>query len=1231
MLQSAHIFIGKEYSELLEKVGLSFVKHNNKDTYYNHFYNVSAENNGKYSFTKLNLQSSLNNGEETVSWNEKETVDKNSLPTFWSERVFDRILNVANASQGVLYVFIHLPLYKKKSLELVKELCLAIKNSERPVNVDFVGYCEDLFKIIEPKSKDKIDLDKDSVPFIKEMYKELNYTAQQNNMIVIQNRTMNGVSLLNEEDGPEPFYDMIANLSLLFSSHYDKIFSVTNASSLDVIGIGFSSLYFDTFLFAKYLLQKTMLGAINNQSVNNKDVDVNKANATTADILKDKENILSRFITKWNGKEKDNPDYGEIKKEIQDIVERTLKYFNNDKDMTAKAAVLASILSDTQCELFSNSFSSIDNKCYEDLYSEAINYFINEDDVSYYSIVEDEKLINPIEELKKVNRTLVQTEVQIRTLEKQLEGYKDQIEKNEKVKECFVDDGFFQFDDKKFRLLPNIDEEPLKDNYEAHEVKMESVDLRSNFSSIKNQGQQGSCLSFTLTSIFEYMMKVSQQEDCDLSEAFLYYNARNIDENESTNNDNGSRFHPSIESLSKFGIALEKYWPYDDSVYDRRPSDEAYKDAETRKLIKALNVERSVNAVKSALADGYPVAGSFTLYPSFNQNGAYIQMPTQEEMSGENDDNEKDEQMERHARHAMTIVGFSDELQMFLVRNSWGSDWGDRGYCYMPYAYIENNELFNFACIITEVASLNVQKPELKNIPALKINNGDIQIRYYVALASLSIQIEKIKELEKQRVNLLQYLEIQKNLLSDPNARDEFIDANVKSIQEANDDFKKEIKQKETKNEEIFETFKRKRLFGLIGCGVSILLFIVLFFVLNKIKTRTEFSGKIGDYDITMNLEDDNKGKCSGWYYYEKYGPENKLTLKGEYDDKGNMKLKEYNPKTKEYTGVFDGNLQEGKYIGEFENITENTTYDFKVPVYIKTLAKKEGGFNIVLLSLIPLLYIIYALIQFRKYRNEWREERDRLQSIIDANKKRIATNEKRIDAFRHKTFAAWTTITSLCEGQSQLEQIYTKLISLINNLRTWYTEAQNYTEDINFNSSFPNISILNKELVDKYFETEICDSNVCDIDLCKDLDNHQISVEYLSEYKNNLKKELTSRLMNLLEKISFNISEHVASGKFSNIVKDVDVALINNWHSQANIFLHVKSNDRPVIAPNNIVFAPNLNTVYIQLSKKLEKMYASFVESDDNYKMTLASVITLKFEECVTLQGGEVGKTKKK
>ena len=43
--------------------------------------------------------------------------------------------------------------------------------------------------------------------------------------------------------------------------------------------------------------------------------------------------------------------------------------------------------------------------------------------------------------------------------------------------------------------------------------------------------------------------------------------------------------------------------------------------------------------------------------------------------------------------HAMLNVGYDTGKQVYIVRNSWGTDWGDKGYCYFPFAYIENSQL----------------------------------------------------------------------------------------------------------------------------------------------------------------------------------------------------------------------------------------------------------------------------------------------------------------------------------------------------------------------------------------------------------------------------------------------------------------------------------------------------------------------------------------------------------
>ena len=44
----------------------------------------------------------------------------------------------------------------------------------------------------------------------------------------------------------------------------------------------------------------------------------------------------------------------------------------------------------------------------------------------------------------------------------------------------------------------------------------------------------------------------------------------------------------------------------------------------------------------------------------------------------------------RHGRHAMLIVGYTGNF--FIVKNSWGADWGDQGYCYIPKSVLAASE-----------------------------------------------------------------------------------------------------------------------------------------------------------------------------------------------------------------------------------------------------------------------------------------------------------------------------------------------------------------------------------------------------------------------------------------------------------------------------------------------------------------------------------------------------------
>jgi len=94
----------------------------------------------------------------------------------------------------------------------------------------------------------------------------------------------------------------------------------------------------------------------------------------------------------------------------------------------------------------------------------------------------------------------------------------------------------------------------------------------------------------------------------------------------------------------------------------------------------------NLDDMKKCLADGYPIIFGLKLTERFFNPGkdGIIKTP-----------NVNDPQSANHGKHAMLIVGYSDKDQAFIVRNSWGTTWGDNGYGYVPYDYMGTSK-FNF-------------------------------------------------------------------------------------------------------------------------------------------------------------------------------------------------------------------------------------------------------------------------------------------------------------------------------------------------------------------------------------------------------------------------------------------------------------------------------------------------------------------------------------------------------
>jgi len=225
-----------------------------------------------------------------------------------------------------------------------------------------------------------------------------------------------------------------------------------------------------------------------------------------------------------------------------------------------------------------------------------------------------------------------------------------------------------------------------KHNYFCLNINKDSVDLRSYCPKVYSQGTIGSCTANAICGAYEYdymknQRKKNKQSIFSPSRLFLYYNERSMENTVGT--DSGAEIRDGMKSINKVGVCSEKEWPYDTSKFTDKPSESCYKDAIKHESIMYGSLKQTLEQLKSSLLSGYPFVFGFLVYKSFESDAVaktgIMTMPTN-----------NDTQL---GGHAVMAVGFDDSKQVFIIRNSWGEKWGDKGYFYMPYEYIKDTNL----------------------------------------------------------------------------------------------------------------------------------------------------------------------------------------------------------------------------------------------------------------------------------------------------------------------------------------------------------------------------------------------------------------------------------------------------------------------------------------------------------------------------------------------------------
>ena len=209
-----------------------------------------------------------------------------------------------------------------------------------------------------------------------------------------------------------------------------------------------------------------------------------------------------------------------------------------------------------------------------------------------------------------------------------------------------------------------------------------NADLRGQCPAVYDQGQLGSCTANGIAGAIQFeRMKQSLKPDFVPSRLFIYYNERVIEH--TVNSDSGAMIRDGIKTVVKKGDCPESQWPYDPAQFAKKPPQGCYAQALKYKAVQYQRLVQNTAQMKGCLASGFPFVFGFTVYESFEssqvaQTGAVPMPAAGEQVVG---------------GHCMLAVGYDDQKQCFIVRNSWGSAWGLQGYCTMPYAYLADSNL----------------------------------------------------------------------------------------------------------------------------------------------------------------------------------------------------------------------------------------------------------------------------------------------------------------------------------------------------------------------------------------------------------------------------------------------------------------------------------------------------------------------------------------------------------
>jgi GNAT superfamily N-acetyltransferase len=163
------------------------------------------------------------------------------------------------------------------------------------------------------------------------------------------------------------------------------------------------------------------------------------------------------------------------------------------------------------------------------------------------------------------------------------------------------------------------------------------------------------------------------------SRIYLFERARELEKSYPGDKMTGVWGISTFRVLKGWGNPTETEWPYPQRDDPWPPTEPANIDKlAKRSRIAAYHRVRSVDECRKLLAADRPVSASFGIDDTWtNPQAGRLCLPRDAAT----------------ASHSICLVGYRDDTRCFIFANSWGDQWGDHGYGYLPNAYFDDRFL----------------------------------------------------------------------------------------------------------------------------------------------------------------------------------------------------------------------------------------------------------------------------------------------------------------------------------------------------------------------------------------------------------------------------------------------------------------------------------------------------------------------------------------------------------